>query len=180
MYVLEPETFDRIPDGLPWSIERKYFPSLIERNDTFLAYVYEGYWIDIGTPDKYTQVHRDIMDGRFSTAPFANVPASRIVASPGTRIAPDATITGPCFIDAGVVIGAGAHVGPYAVIGRDAQIGEGAAVAETIVWPGSSIGPAASLRHAILGHRCRVGAAVTLDGDAILGDDTVLTDYTRS
>ena len=31
IYVLEPSTFDRIPDGVPWSIERKYFPSLVER-----------------------------------------------------------------------------------------------------------------------------------------------------
>jgi NDP-sugar pyrophosphorylase family protein len=37
IYVLEPETFDRIPDGVSWSIERKYFPSLIERGETFLA-----------------------------------------------------------------------------------------------------------------------------------------------
>ena len=56
---------------MPWSIERSYFPSLIERGETFVAYVYDGYWIDIGTPEKYTQVHRDIMDGRFSAAPFA-------------------------------------------------------------------------------------------------------------
>ena len=49
----------------PWSIERSYFPSLIERSETFVAYVYNGYWIDIGTPEKYTQVHRDIMDGRY-------------------------------------------------------------------------------------------------------------------
>jgi len=36
-----------------------FFPSLIERHETFVAYVYRGYWIDIGTPDKYMQVHRD-------------------------------------------------------------------------------------------------------------------------
>src|SRR5881392_464057 len=64
IYILEPETFDRIPKDTPWSIERSFFPSLVERHDTFVAYVYRGYWIDIGTPDKYMQVHRDIMDGR--------------------------------------------------------------------------------------------------------------------
>ena len=66
IYILEPETFDRIPSDVPWSIERSYFPSLIERGETFVGYVYDGYWIDIGTPEKYTQVHRDIMDGRFT------------------------------------------------------------------------------------------------------------------
>src|SRR6476661_8014680 len=56
IYVLEPETFDRIPKDTPWSIERSFFPSLIERADTFVAYVYRGYWIDIGTPEKYQQI----------------------------------------------------------------------------------------------------------------------------
>src|SRR5919109_2743884 len=65
IYVLEPDSFDRIPKDTPWSIERSFFPSLIERGETFVAYVYRGYWIDIGTPEKYMQVHRDMMDGRF-------------------------------------------------------------------------------------------------------------------
>src|SRR5690349_21285345 len=30
-YVLEPDTFDRIPSDVAWSVERSYFPSLIER-----------------------------------------------------------------------------------------------------------------------------------------------------
>jgi mannose-1-phosphate guanylyltransferase len=34
IYVLEPDTFDRIPKDTPWSIERSYFPSLIERVHT--------------------------------------------------------------------------------------------------------------------------------------------------
>src|SRR3954451_10431800 len=70
IYVLEPETFERIPKDTPWSIERSFFPSLIERRETIIASTYRGYWIDIGTPDKYVQVHRDIMDGRYHTPPF--------------------------------------------------------------------------------------------------------------
>src|SRR5918998_4695304 len=65
IYVLEPDTFDRIPRDVAWSIERSYFPSLVERNETFVAYIYNGYWIDIGTPEKYREVHCDIMNGRF-------------------------------------------------------------------------------------------------------------------
>src|SRR5689334_10894814 len=72
IYVLEPDTFERIPSEQPWSIERSFFPSLIERRETFVAYVYRGYWIDIGTPEKYMQVHRDIMARRYHAAPFAS------------------------------------------------------------------------------------------------------------
>src|SRR5207253_1086151 len=88
IYVLEPETFDRIPKDTPWSIERSFFPSLIEQGESFVAYVYRGYWIDIGTPEKYMQVHRDMMDGRFTAyraAPFAARPSAAWV-SPEARI----------------------------------------------------------------------------------------------
>src|SRR6476659_1255313 len=78
IYVLEPDTFDRIPKDTPWSIERSFFPSLVERHETFVAYVYRGYWIDIGTPDKYMQVHHDIMDRH-----FAGHRAMPFIAHPG-------------------------------------------------------------------------------------------------
>src|SRR5436305_12090202 len=110
IYVLEPGTFDRIPSDVPYSIERSYFPSLIENRETFAAYVYDGYWIDIGTPEKYMQVHRDIMDRRFHATPFAD--GTGICISPGARVEEGAVIEGPCFIDADVVIKAGARIGP--------------------------------------------------------------------
>src|SRR6187200_485939 len=96
IYVLEPDTFDRIPKDVPWSIERSFFPSLIERGETFVAYVYRGYWIDIGTPDKYVQVHRDIMDGRFRTDRFGSHEASARIA-PSARVEDGAVVVGPCF-----------------------------------------------------------------------------------
>ena len=121
--MLEPDTFDRIPKDTPWSIERSFFPSLIERGETFVAYVYRGYWIDIGTPEKYMQVHRDIMDGRYQAAPFAAAPGTAWV-SPQARVEDGAIVEAPCFIDEGVVVKAGARIGPYSVIGRQCHIEE--------------------------------------------------------
>src|SRR6187200_1449779 len=97
IYVLEPDTFDRIPKDTAWSIERSFFPSLIERGETFVAYIYDGYWIDIGTPAKYLQVHKDIMDGRYSAPPFVGS-GSKFVAE-GARVEEGVELSGPCFID---------------------------------------------------------------------------------
>jgi NDP-sugar pyrophosphorylase family protein len=180
IYVLEPDTFDRIPDGVAWSVERRFFPSLVERNETFVAYVYHGYWIDIGTPGKYTQVHRDIMDGRYLTTAFRDLPTPRTVISRDAGIERGAAIEGPCFIDAGAVIRAGARVGPYSVIGHGTELEEGASVEEAIVWPECRIRREASVRRAILGRGCQIGRNVSVDRDAVLGDETVITDYSRA
>jgi NDP-sugar pyrophosphorylase family protein len=180
IYILEPDTFDRIPSEVPWSIERSYFPSLIERHETFVAYVYDGYWIDIGTPEKYTQVHRDIMDGHFVAPPFAGVAMPRKSIAPDVRIEDGATIVGPVFIDEGVLIKARARVGPYAVIGRQTQIEEEAIIERAILWPNCRIGSQASISNAVLGRQCHIGRNVSLNSDAVLGDKTTLTDFTRA
>ena len=180
IYVLEPDTFDRIPSEVAWSIERSYFPSLIERAETFVAYVYDGYWIDIGTPEKYTQVHRDIMDGRYQAAPFRDLPAPRASVAGDARVEDGAIIEGPCFIDDGVLVKAGARVGRYSVIGRQTQIEENAIIDGAIIWPNCRISREAEVRNAIVGRNCHVGRNVMLDHGAVLGDKTTLTDYTRA
>jgi NDP-sugar pyrophosphorylase family protein len=181
IYVLEPDTFDRIPKDTPWSIERSFFPSLIERREGFVAYVYRGYWIDIGTPEKYMQVHRDILDARFvghHAAPFAAKPGAAWV-SPDARIEPGAIVEGPCFIDEGVVVKAGAHIGPYSVVGRQCHIEERAVLENAIVWANSRISQEAVVRRSILGRHCHVGRNALVEDGVVLGDKSVVTDYSR-
>jgi NDP-sugar pyrophosphorylase family protein len=180
IYVLEPDTFDRIPSEVSWSIERSYFPSLIERGETFVAYVYNGYWIDIGTPEKYVQVHHDIMDGRFDAPPFTGLATPQRCIATDARIEDGATIEGPVFIDEGVLVKAGARIGPYAVLGRQTQVEEEAVVERSIVWPNCRIGSQATITDAVLGRQCHVGRNVSLDSGAVLGDKTTLTDFTRA
>jgi NDP-sugar pyrophosphorylase family protein len=177
IYVLEPDTFERIPKDTAWSIERSFFPSLIERGETFVAYIYDGYWIDIGTPAKYLQVHRDIMDGRYSAPPFNGTPSAWI--SPEARVDESAHVEGPCFIDEGVVVKAGARILPYSVIGRQTHVDEGATIDGSIVWPNGWIGPEAVLRGSILGRNCHVGRSAVIDSPSVLGDKTVITDFSR-
>jgi NDP-sugar pyrophosphorylase family protein len=176
IYVLEPETFERIPKDTNFSIERGYFPTLVERGETFVAFVYRGYWIDIGTPAKYRQVHSDIMTGAFPSAPFHGHDSGQIVAG-DVKIEDGAAIVGPCFIDQGAVIKAGARVGPRSVIGRAVHVEEGAVVEDSIVWANSWIGRDADVRGAILARNVHIGRSAVVRPGGVLGDKTGVTDY---
>jgi NDP-sugar pyrophosphorylase family protein len=178
IYILEPDTFDRIPRDTAWSIERSFFPSLIERGETFVAYVYDGYWIDIGTPGKYLQVHRDIMDGLYQAPPFEGADKKPWIA-PGARIEDGVELHGPCFIDEGAVVKAGSRVMPYSVIGRQTHVDEAAVIDASIVWPNGWIGREAVVRGSILGRNCHIGRNAALESPVVLGDKTVITDYSR-
>lgn len=179
IYVLEPSTFDRIPKDTPWSIERSFFPSFIERGETFVAYPYDGYWIDIGTPEKYTQVHRDIMDGRYQTAPFAGQGAGHVHRADDVRVEEGASVTGPAFLDEGVIVRRGAAVGPYTVLGRGCHIEHDSRVDGAIVWANGRIGPEATVGPAIAGRHVHIGRGASVAAGAVLGDKTTLTDFSK-
>ena len=180
IYVLEPDTFDRIPKDTAWSIERSFFPSLIERGETFVAYVYDGYWIDIGTPAKYMQVHRDIMDGRYSAPPFNGTPGR-----PGSRPtrASRTASRSPARASStkGSVIKSGrAH--PPLLRDRPADPRRGRRRRSTARSSGRTAGsaPRPSIKGSILGRNCHVGRNAIIESPAVLGDKTVITDYSRS
>jgi mannose-1-phosphate guanylyltransferase len=179
VYVLEPDTFDRIPKDTAWSIERAFFPSLVERQEAFIAYVYRGYWIDIGTPEKYAQVHRDIMDRRFLAEPFGGQPPGAKCLAPDVRVEEGAVIEGPCFLDEGVVVKAGARIHPYSVIGHHTVIEEDAVIDGSIIWPNGRVSKNAVVHGSILGRHCHVGRDVEISGGVVLGDKSAVTDFSR-
>jgi NDP-sugar pyrophosphorylase family protein len=94
IYVLQTSTLALMPPGVNHSIERAFFPALLARGDLVRAYVHRGYWIDIGTPEKYLQVHRDILRGLFRVVPSGRE-VSGGSAHETARIDPGALLEGP-------------------------------------------------------------------------------------
>ena len=180
IYLLEPATFDRIPDDTAWSIERQYFPSLVDRGETFAAHVARGYWIDIGTPASYARAHRDLMAGRCAAGPFRDAPPGTVRRGTGCRVAPGAELAGPCFLGDGCVVEAGARIGAESVIGPGCTIGPRALIERSIIWGGSAVGPDAAVREAILGEACHVGTGVAVAAGTVLGSRSTLSAYSRA
>lgn len=179
IYVLEPDTFERIPANTKYSIERRYFPSLIEQGDRFTAYIERGYWLDIGTPAAYRQAHRDILDGRCRAGCAALAGSGKPTVAGDASIAPTARLRAPCFVGPGATVDAGAEIGPHAVVGRGGVVEAGATVRDTILWPESVVGAGATVDGAIVGHRSRIGAHARIAPGLVLGDDSMLTPYSR-
>ena len=179
IYVLEPDTFDRIPADTKYSIERRYFPSLVERGEAFAAYVERGYWLDIGTPAAYRQAHRDILDGRCGSGCARLSGPSETTVSGSATVASTARLRGPCFIGPGVNVHPDAGIGPHAVLGSGSVVGRGATIRDSVVWPDSIIGAGATLDGTIVGHRCRIGSHAHLGPGLVLGDDSTVTAHTR-
>ena len=64
VYVIRPSIFSKIAKGKRASLELDVIPKLL-REGTILGYKHEGYWADVGTPEDYLRVQRDLLTGTF-------------------------------------------------------------------------------------------------------------------
>lgn len=178
IYIIEKRVLELMPPGEKHSIERQFFPALLARGDRVLGPVHDGYWIDIGTPQKYLEVHRDILAGRFPVALDGTARAGGWI-HPQARVAGDAVLEAPFYIGPGCAVEGGAHVGPDAVLVADVQAAAGARIRDSVLWRGVVVAPEAEVVASLLGPGVRVGRRARIEG-ALLGEGTVLSDFSRS
>jgi mannose-1-phosphate guanylyltransferase len=166
-YVLEHSVLDMVPEDRMVSIERDVFPRLIGQGLHGLPL--KGYWMDIGTPQRYLQATWDILERRVETALGERLDeAGRLIAD-AVELAPGATIEGPALVETGTRIGSGATVGPRAAVGPECQIGEGAKVESSVLHAGCRIGSGATVRGAIAGAGAEVAAGASVGDGAVIG-----------
>src|SRR5690606_3718711 len=109
------------PAGRAVSIEREVFPKLVGRG--LYGYEASGYWLDIGTPQRYLQATHDILDGAVCTSVQERFDSHNLAIADGATI--DGRLVGPAYVGAGARIERGALVSGRTVLGRDVVIGPG-------------------------------------------------------
>jgi NDP-sugar pyrophosphorylase family protein len=177
IYVLETRILDLMPEGVNYSIERGFFPALLARGDRVLGPVHRGYWIDIGTPEKYLQVHRDILSRRFPV-PLDGEPRAGGFVHPAARVSPEALLEGPFYVGPGCEVEAGARLGPDAVLVADVGVRTGASLRDSVLWRGVEAGPDCEVQGSLIGPGIRLGRNSVVH-DAMLGEGSVVSDYSR-
>lgn len=60
IHIFEPEIFDEIPSGRYCGITEETYPKLMNKNTPIYGYEFNGYWIDIGTPERYEKAKREV------------------------------------------------------------------------------------------------------------------------
>jgi NDP-sugar pyrophosphorylase family protein len=74
---------------------------------------------------------------------------------------------------------AGARIGPYSVVGRQCHIEERAHLDRAILWANNRISQEAVVQRSILGRHCHIGRCASIEDGVVLGDKSVVTDYSR-
>ena len=167
-YVLEPGVIDLIPRGRMFSIEREVFPRLVGRG--LYGHRLDGYWMDVGTPERYLEASWDVLEGRVKTELGDRVEATDVRVAEGARVDPAASVRAPALLDAGASVGPSAVVGPRAVIGPGAVIGEHARVAGSVVLGDCRIEPQAEVERSVLAPAVVVGEGARIQPGSVIGE----------
>jgi NDP-sugar pyrophosphorylase family protein len=178
IYVLETDSLELMAAGVNTSIERVFFPALLERGEKVLGPVHRGYWIDIGTPEKYLQVHRDILNRRFAVA-LDGSPRAEGVVHPTARVSDEALLDGHFYVGPGCEVEPGARLGPDAVLVADVRVRPGAYLRDCVLWRGVEAGPDCEVQGSLVGPGIRLGRSSVLRG-AVLGEGSAVSDFSRT
>ncbi len=173
-YVLERDVLDLIAPDREVSIEREVFPLLV--GNGLYAERLEGYWMDIGTPERFLQASWDIIDGAVESEPGARArAASGVVIEPGAVVDPSAEISAPAYIGAGAELAAGVRLSNGAVVGAGSTVAAGASISGSILFDGCAIGPRCRVERSILAASVRIAEDAHIAEGSVLGEGALVS-----
>jgi mannose-1-phosphate guanylyltransferase len=151
-YLLEPGVLKFIPPGRNVSIERETFPKILAEGQSLYAYTTNDYWIDVGRPEQYLTVHRDVLSG-----------AMPLRVEPGTN--------GSVHIGEGSRVDPSAKLGPNVVLGKNCTVGANAVLRDCVLWDEVAVEEGATIEDTIIASRSHIGANAKIGKGTVIGHD---------
>lgn len=171
-YILEPEVLEYIPARTHYMFEHGLFPLLVGRGEPVYGYPSDSYWIDIGTPEKYLELHHDLLSGRSARSLAGQTGGT--ATEEGCHIHPTAQVGRKVIIGRNCTIARGAQVTGPSVLGQGCRIGEGAVLEGAVLWHNASLGAGVRARNCIIAANTEVGDHCSLMDNCVLGDNVVI------
>ena len=172
-YVLEKSILELVPPGMDVSIERSVFPALVGKG--LYSHRLEGYWTDIGTPERYLDACWDILEGKVQSDPGEMVDDHGRFVAESAVVDPSAEVAAHSFVDDNADVGPDAEIGPKAVIGMGTQVGAGALVEASALHPGCFVGDGAIVRGSILASDAVVEAGALVPYGSVIGSGATIS-----
>lgn len=170
-YVLDPDVLAQIPSQAKVSIERETFPLLLARGEPVYAFPSSGYWMDMGTPEKYLQLHRDLLGGK--SGDYTPASPEEVLIGEQSNVHPAAQIEGPVVIGDDCTIGENVRLTGPLVIGNGCTILEGTVIEDSVIWHDVRLGPRATIKHSMVADHCCLNADCFVE-DSVLGDSVTV------
>ena len=166
-WIFEPEVLAHIPDEkMDGSLERLVFPSLIADGFRVQGFPSDAYWMDVGTSERYTQLHADILDGRIDGW-LPDGSNGRAITGEDCQVWEDAVLGTRVLLGRNCRVGGLVNIAGPTVIGDACDVRDKARIERSIIWSGSKIGSGALVRDSIIGNDVWIGDDAIVEGAVI-------------
>lgn len=156
IYLLEPEVLKHVPTNAHYTFEKGLFPLLLELGEPVYSYPFRGYWLDMGTPEKYLRLNCDLLLLNAKSALINGLSRDGVCCDKDVIIHPSAKIAGPAIIGSKCQIDQKAYIKGPVVIGPDCYIGDSASLEVAVLWAGVNIGAGVSVKQCIVGTNTKI------------------------
>ena len=179
IYLLEPQVLDFIPKGNNFSVERGLFPDLLAKKLPLYGYIFKGYWLDIGSVDKYFQVHFDIMSRNVNFPVPGNMLSDNLWAEKQFRRKKYMELKGRLVCGKNVRIGEHVKITGNVCVGSNVSVGDRASISDSIILDNSRVEADVRMERTLIGKKCVIEANSTVSENTVLGDGTVIKQYSK-
>ena len=155
-YIIEPEVMSLIPSQTNCSFERDIFPLLLREKKDVFAYTADCYWMDIGKPENYFQLHYGLLNGIICTI------GEYVQINGPVVIGPNCLVSNSSIVD-DCILWKSVHVEPFAKMKH------------TIIASNSHIGSGSIIEGAVLGSNTIIGYGQRIKTGRLISPNTIVS-----
>lgn len=174
IYIMEKDLLKYIPREREYSLEREFFPYILEMQKKFHGITLSSYWIDIGTPKKYQRASFDILEGKIKVDITGKKAYGGIYVEEDTDIHPSSSLVGFVYLGRRVKIDKNVVITGPVILENDCIVNQDSRISNAIICERTEIGEKAQIQNSIIGRGCKIEKEAYIAGGSVIGDNCII------
>ncbi|HOK56050.1 MAG TPA: NDP-sugar synthase [bacterium] len=176
VYIFQPEVLEEIPENKEVSVEKETFPQILQKGKDMYGYIHYGYWLDVGTIDKYKKGNFDLIDGKIEL--LYKKSEKNIEKKDNVLIGNNVIVEGKLIADENVIIGENSIFKGKVIIGKKSFIGKNCIIENSIIFGNVFIGDECIIENSIIGDSVIIRNNCLVKNSAI-GDNSYINQFSK-
>lgn len=165
IYIIEPSVLDLIPFKQNYDFAKDLFPDMMKKDIPLWGCPLKGYWRDVGNPESYRDVYKDIMNGDIKLPYKGNS---------------EEVDKGVVYREKGVKLNKKIRVEGTVILGNNVSIDEGVTLKNCVIGDNTRVSKHSEVLDSVLWHDVKIGTKVKLNNSVICNDNVIKDDSKAS